>query len=163
MHFGLHAFDLFQEIYLEAWDWEQTHGPASLDRETGGIPDSKPLLEIYSDKDVFLRDVPRLIIAHNIYGADIDPRAAQIASLALWLRAQRAWHDERVKAKDRPEVGQGHVVAAVAPPAEVDLRKRFMEGLEPRDAELVRTNATHVSWDCPSLGYCCRSKRSCRY
>jgi hypothetical protein len=32
--------------------------------------------------------------------------------------------------------GRGHVVAAVAPPAEVDLRKRFMEELDPLDAEL---------------------------
>ena len=136
MHFGLYAFDLFQEIYREAWEWEQTHGPGALDRETGGSPDLKPLSETYADQETFLRDVPRLIIEHNIYGVDIDPRAAQIASLALWLRAQRAWHETGVKAKDRPQVGEGHVVAAVAPPAEVDLRKRFMEELDPLDAEL---------------------------
>lgn len=136
MHFGLYAFDLFQEIYREAWDWEQAHAPDALDRATGGSPDLKPLSETYADQDAFLRDVPRLIIEQNIYGVDIDPRAAQIASLALWLRAQRAWHEAGVKAKDRPQVGQGHVVAAVAPPAEVDLRKRFMEELDPLDAEL---------------------------
>jgi hypothetical protein len=136
MHFGLYAFDLFEEIYREAWDWEQTHGAAALDRETGGSPDLKPLAETYANIDGLLRDVPRLIIEHNIYGVDIDPRAAQIASLALWLRAQRAWHQMGVKAKDRPQVGQGQVVAAVAPPAEVDLRKRFMEDLNPLDAEL---------------------------
>jgi type II restriction/modification system DNA methylase subunit YeeA len=54
---------------------------------------SNPLSQTYEDEAAFLRDVPRLIIEHNIYGVDIDPRAAQIASLALWLRAQRAWHD----------------------------------------------------------------------
>jgi hypothetical protein len=136
MHFGLYAFDLFEEIYREAWDWEQTHGPSALDRETGGGPDLKSLAETYADQDTLLRDVPRLIIENNIYGVDIDPRAAQIASLALWLRAQRAWHEAGVKAKDRPQVGQGQVVAAVAPPAEVDLRKRFMEDLDPLDAAL---------------------------
>ena len=136
MHFGLYAFDLFEEIYREAWDWEQTHGPSAMDRETGGSPDLKPLAETYADQDALRRNVPRLIIEHNIYGVDIDPRAAQIASLALWLRAQRAWHEAGVKAKDRPQVGQGQVVAAVAPPAEVDLRKRFMEDLDPLDAEL---------------------------
>ncbi|MBD8689359.1 SAM-dependent methyltransferase [Rhizobium sp. CFBP 13717] len=136
MHFGLYAFDLFEEIYREAWDWEQTHGPTALDRETGGSPDLKPFAQTYADQDALLRDVPRLIIEHNIYGVDIDPRAAQIASLALWLRAQRAWHETDVKAKDRPQVGQGQVVAAVAPPAEVDLRKRFMEDLDPLDAQL---------------------------
>nr|WP_256468003.1 BREX-1 system adenine-specific DNA-methyltransferase PglX [Bradyrhizobium sp. CW9] len=136
MHFGLYAFDLFQKIYSEAWEWEQANGPGSLDREAGGSPDLKPLSEVYADQDTFLRDMPRLIIEHNIYGVDIDPRAAQIASLALWLRAQRAWHEAGVKAKDRPQVGRGHVVAAVAPPAEVDLRKRFIEELDPLDAEL---------------------------
>ncbi len=136
MHFGLYAFDLFEEIYREAWDWEQTHGPGALDRETGGSPDLKPLAQTYADQDALLRDVPRLIIENNIYGVDIDTRAAQIASLALWLRAQRAWHEAGVKAKDRPQVGQGQVVAAVAPPAEVDLRKRFMEDLDPLDAQL---------------------------
>ena len=136
MHFGLYAFDLFLEICREAWAWEQTHGPGCLDSETGGSADLKPLSQTYADQDAFLHDVPRLIIEHNIYGVDIDPRAAQIASLALWLRAQRAWHQAGVKAKDRPQVGRGHVVAAVAPPAEVDLRKRFMEELDPLDAEL---------------------------
>ncbi|MFN7608557.1 MAG: Eco57I restriction-modification methylase domain-containing protein, partial [Ralstonia sp.] len=136
MHFGLYAFDLFLEIYREAWAWEQTHGPGCLDSETGGSADLKPLSQTYADQEAFLHDVPLLIIEHNIYGVDIDPRAAQIASLALWLRAQRAWHEAGVKAKDRPQVGRGHVVAAVAPPAEVDLRKRFMEELDPLDAEL---------------------------
>ena len=136
MHFGLYAFDLFQEIYREAWEWEQSNGPDALDRKTGGSPDLKPLSETYADREGFLRDVPRLIIERNIYGVDIDPRAAQIASLAIWLRAQRAWHEADVKAKDRPQVGQGHVVAAVAPPAELELRKQFMEGLDPLDADL---------------------------
>ena len=151
MHFGLYAFDLFQEIYREAWAWEQARGPGSLDSETGGSPDLKPLSQTYVDQKAFLHDVPRLIIEHNIYGVDIDPRAAQIASLALWLRAQRAWHDAGVKAKDRPQVGRGRVVAAVAPPAEVDLRKRFMEELDPLDAELFEKTLFLLK-DLPELG-----------
>ena len=35
MHFGLYAFDLFLEIYREAWAWEQQHGPGVLDIATG--------------------------------------------------------------------------------------------------------------------------------
>ena len=136
MHFGLYAFDLFLEIYREAWEWEQSHGPGSLDAETGGSADLKPLCQTYADQNALLHDVPRLIVEHNIYGVDIDPRAAQIASLALWLRAQRAWHDAGVKAKDRPQIGRGQVVAAVAPPAEAELRQRFMAELDPLDAEL---------------------------
>lgn len=136
MHFGLYAFDLFAIIYDEAWEWEQTHGPGSLDVSTHPQTMLKPLNQTYADKAALLHDVPRLIIEHNIYGVDIDPRAAQIASLALWLRAQRAWFDAGVKAKDRPVIGRGHVVAAVAPPAERDLREQFANGLDKRDAQI---------------------------
>jgi hypothetical protein len=151
MHFGLYAFDLFQEIYREAWARENAHGADALDREITSGPDLKPLSETYADEEAFLRDMPRLIIEHNIFGVDIDARAAQIASLALWLRAQRAWHDAGVKAKDRPQIGQSHVVAAVAPPAEVDLRKRLMGELDPLDAELFEQTLFMLK-DLPELG-----------
>lgn len=136
MHFGLYAFDLFVEIYREAWAREQEQGPGSLDISTQPQVALKPLSQTYEDEAAFLRDVPRLIIEHNIYGVDIDPRAAQIASLALWLRAQRAWHDAGVKAKERPLIGRGHVIAATAPPAERELRQQFAANLDQRDAEL---------------------------
>ncbi|WP_142804162.1 SAM-dependent methyltransferase [Tepidiphilus sp. J10] len=136
MHFGLYAFDLFLDIYREAWAWEQQHGPGSLDVSPQPQAALKPLCQTYQDEAAFLRDVPRLIIEHNLYGVDIDPRAVQIASLALWLRAQRAWHDAGVKAKDRPLIRRGHVVAAIAPPAERELRAQFAASLDQRDAEL---------------------------
>jgi hypothetical protein len=136
MHFGLYAFDLFVVIYREAWAWEAEHGPNSLDTSTQPEAALKPLSETYPDEAALLHDVPRLIIEHNLYGVEIDPRAAQIASLALWLRAQRAWHDVGVKAADRPGIGHGHVVAAVAPPAEADLRKELMAGMDQLDADL---------------------------
>lgn len=136
MHFGLYAFDLFLEIYREAWAWEQQHGPGSLDVSTQPAADLKPLCKTYLDETAFLRDVPRLVIEQNIYGVDIDPRAAQIATLALWLRAQRAWHDGRIQAKDRPAIGHGHVLAAVAPPAERELRQQVAAELDHLDAEL---------------------------
>ncbi len=160
MHFGLYAFDLFAEIYREAWAWEQQHGPGSLDaippspsgRGAGGKGKMfKPLCQTYADESTFLRDVPRLIIEHNIYGVDIDPRAAQIASLALWLRAQRAWHDAEVKAKDRPLIGRGHVVAATAPPAEPELKARFAAQLDHLDAELF-TRTLKLLTGLPELG-----------
>jgi hypothetical protein len=136
MHFGLYAFELFLEIYREAWAWEVEHGPGSLDTSTQPEAGLKPLFETYPDEAAFLRAAPRLIIEHNIFGVEIDPRAAQIASLALWLRAQRAWHDADVKAWDRPAIGRGNVVAAVAPPAEVELREQLMGGMDKLDAEL---------------------------
>jgi hypothetical protein len=132
MHFGLYAFDLFEVMYGEAWDWEQANGSGSLT----GDETCAPLQEVYLNKAALLLDVPRLIIEHNIYGVDIDSRATQIASLALWLRAQRAWHDAGIKAKDRPDVGQGYVIAAVAPPAEPELREQMAASLDANDAKL---------------------------
>ncbi len=151
MHFGLYAFDLFAEIYREAWAWEQQHGPGSLDVSTHPQAALKPLSQTYEDEAAFARDVPRLIIEYNIYGVDIDPRAAQIATLALWLRAQRAWHDANVKAKDCPRIGQGHVVAAIAPPAERELRQQFTANLDWLDAELFEKTLQLLK-DLPEMG-----------
>lgn len=158
MHFGLYAFDLFVEIYREAWAWERQHGPGSLDVSTQPQAALKPLSQTYADDAAFLRDVPRLIIEHNIFGVDIDPRAAQIASLALWLRAQRAWHEAGVKAKDRPPVGRGHVVAATAPPAERELRQQFANSLDNRDAELFEKSLQLLK-GLPELGVLLRVER----
>ncbi len=158
MHFGLYAFDLFLDIYREAWDWEQEHGPGSLDISTQPSAHFKPLNQTYADQASYLRDVPRLIIEHNIYGVDIDPRAGQIASLALWLRTQRAWHEEDVKAKNRPLIGRGHVVAAIAPPAERELRQQLASGLDSRDAELFEKTLQLLK-GLPELGLLLRAER----
>ena len=151
MHFGLYAFDLFLEIYREAWAWEQQHGPGALDVSTQPQAELKPLSQTFADEAAFLHDVPRLIIEHNIYGVDIDPRAAQIASLALWLRAQRAWHEAGVKTKDRPPIGRGNVVAAIAPPATRELRQQFVASLGQLDAELFEKTLQLLS-GLPELG-----------
>jgi hypothetical protein len=151
MHFGLYAFDLFLEIYGESWEWEQLHGAGSLDISTQTQAGLKPLCQTYDDQAAFLRDVPRLIIEHNIYGVDIDARAAQIATLALWLRAQRAWHDAAVKPKDRPVLGRGHVIAATAPPADIKLREHFVANLDLQDAELF-DQALKMLKGLPELG-----------
>ena len=141
MHFGLYAFDLFLEIYREAWAWQQENRLGTLDlslqsRATHQEDVLQPLGQIYASESDYLRDIPRLIVEHNIYGVDIDPRATQIATLALWLRAQRAWHEAGIKAQDRPTIVRGHVLAAVAPSAELDLRERFAARLDTLDAEL---------------------------
>lgn len=158
MHFGLYAFDLFLNIYREAWAWEQIHGAGSLDVSTQPAASMQALCQSYADQSAFMRDVPRLVIEHNIYGVDIDPRAAQIASLALWLRAQRAWYDEGVKAKDRPAVGQGHVIAATAPPVEKELRDLFAARLDRLDAELF-SKTLQILKGVPELGVLLQMER----
>jgi len=73
-------------------------------------PGIKSLRETFATKEEFLRQVPRLIIEHNIHGIDIDPRCAQIAGLSLWQRAQRAWKDMGLKSAERPTIKRSNIV-----------------------------------------------------
>ncbi len=135
MHFGLYAFDLFEQIYDEAWDWEAEHGADTIVRSPG-LP---PLHASYTDKAAFLRDVPRLIIERNIHGIDIDPRAVQIAGLSLWLRAQRSWYAHGIKPQDRPQIRRSNVVCAEPMPGERALLDEFLHSLhENRLETLIR-------------------------
>jgi hypothetical protein len=122
MHFGLYAFDLYEIIYAEAWDIEEV-GTAVPSRPPG----MKSLHETYADKQSLLRDIPKLIIEHNIHGIDIDPRAAQIAGLALWLRAQNAWKAMDLKPADRPRITRSNIVCAEPMPGEKELLREFVE------------------------------------
>ncbi len=135
MHFGLYAFDLFERIYAEAWEWEAEYGAEAIVRSPG----LKSLLETYVDKDALLREVPRLIVERNIHGVDIDPRAVQIAGLSLWLRAQRSWHTAGIKPQDRPVIRRSNVVCAEPMPGEEALLDEFLASLEKdRLATLIR-------------------------
>jgi hypothetical protein len=49
MHFGLYAFDLFEQIYSEAWDLEERLGEQALQR----LSDLESLHKTYPDKDAF--------------------------------------------------------------------------------------------------------------
>jgi hypothetical protein len=109
MHFGLYAFELFELIYTEAWDL--SIGTLRTD---------------FPERSAFLREVPRLILENNIYGVDIDPRAVQIARLALWLRAQKAWQQLQVSAIDRPRIRKSHVVCAEPMPGSAQLLEEFI-------------------------------------
>lgn len=44
--------------------------------------------EIYLERGYVLRDVPRLILEKNLFGLDIDDRAAQMAAFALVMKAR---------------------------------------------------------------------------
>ena len=78
-------------------------------------------------KDAFLKDVPRLIIEHNLHGIDIDPRCAQIAGLSLWLRAQKAWQRLGLKPAERPAIKRSNIVCAEPMPGEKELLREFVE------------------------------------
>jgi hypothetical protein len=115
-HFLLYCFDLLLTIYEEAY----------------ADPDLGPALKKdYPTLDALMRDVPRLILAHNLHGIDIDLRASQIAALALWLRCQRAYQDMGLK-KDRPKITRSNFVCAEPMPGEQQMLNEFVGELEPR-------------------------------
>jgi hypothetical protein len=115
-HFLLYCFDLLLTIYEEAY----------------ADPDLGPALKKdYPTLDALKRDVPRLILAHNLHGIDIDLRASQIAALALWLRCQRAYRDMGFK-KDRPKITRSNFVCAEPMPGEEQMLKEFVGQLEPK-------------------------------
>ena len=47
------------------------------------------LYRIYEERGYRSRDIPLLILGHNLYGLDIDDRAAQLAGFALLMRARQ--------------------------------------------------------------------------
>ncbi|KDB04510.1 restriction enzyme [Defluviimonas sp. 20V17] len=57
---------------------------------------------IYLERGYRLRDIPRLILEKNIYGLDIDDRAAQMAGFALLMKARA--DDRRILSSDTPPV-----------------------------------------------------------
>ena len=122
-HFLLYSFDLLLEIYEEAW---AAKGPAPRCEATG-----RSLREDYPDLAELRRAAPRLIVELNLHGVDVDPRCAQIAALALWLRAQRAWKDVGIAASDRPRIQRTHIVVAEPMPGHAALVDEFAAHLTP--------------------------------
>jgi hypothetical protein len=130
-HFLLYGFDLLAGdpsrglagIYLEAWRAEEQ--PAS--QATG-----HSLRHDYPTEEALLKAVPELILRHNLHGVDIDPRAAQIAALALWMRAQRGFQEAGISAAERLPIRRTNVVTAEPMPGDQLLVLEFSSGLEPR-------------------------------
>lgn len=121
-HFLLYAFDLLLTIYHEAWDDPESPPFAGTGRT---------LRRDHPDADAFGAALPVLILRHNLHGIDIDLRAVQIAQLALWLRAQRAYADRGLRPADRPPITRVNVVAAEPLPGEGDLLAEFQRTLDP--------------------------------
>jgi hypothetical protein len=130
-HFLLYGFDLLAGdpsrglagIYLEAWRAEEQ--PPS--QATG-----HSLRHDYPTEEALLKAVPELILRHNLHGVDIDPRAAQIAALALWMRAQRGFQEAGISAAERLPIRRTNVVTAEPMPGDQLLVLEFSSGLEPR-------------------------------
>lgn len=125
-HFLLYAFDLLEQIYREVWD-----------RRIGPSHGRTPLWVEYPDREAFLREIPALILRHNLFGLDIDPRPIQVAALALWLRAQRSWKD--IPQQKRPPIKRMNLVCAEPMPGDREQLEAFVSELRPAVlADLVR-------------------------
>jgi hypothetical protein len=122
-HFLLYAFDLLERIYEEAWS-----DPESPKSEAT----SRTIQEDFETLEHLRRETPKLIVEQNLHGIDIDPRAVQIAALALWLRAQKTWKNLGLKAQERPRIAKSNIVTAEPMPGEEDMRREFTAGLKPR-------------------------------
>ena len=121
-HFLLYAFDLLLVIYEEAW----------ADPEAAPLTATgRTLRQDYPDLESLRKAAPLLVLEHNLHGVDIDPRCAQIAALALWLRAQRAWKEVGVPASARPRITRTHIVVAEPMPGDEALVEEFAATLNP--------------------------------
>lgn len=130
-HFLLYAFDLLLAIYDEAWS--DPESPKSL--STG-----RTLVADYPDQQALRKQAPGLILRHNLHGVDIDPRCVQLAQLALWMRAQRAFRDLKLARADRPGIHRTNIVLAEPMPGEADLLREFTGSLKDAALTEVFTN-----------------------
>jgi hypothetical protein len=126
-HFLLYAFDLLLAIYEEAY--------ADSDSPKSEATDHT-LAEDYPSLDALRKAIPGLILAHNLHGVDIDPRCAQIAQLALWMRAQKAYRDFGVSRAWRLPIRRSNIVLAEPLVADQQLATDFVAKLS--DVELGR-------------------------
>jgi hypothetical protein len=125
MHFGLYSFDLYLEIYAEAWEIAQ--GSDEQSKQGEAFAPFVAYAAGFDSKAAFWREVPGLILQYNIHGIDIDPRATQIARLTLWLRAQRGWLEQQLQVVDRPSITRSNVVCAEPMPGEHELLEDFVD------------------------------------
>lgn len=123
-HFLLYAFDLLLAIYEEA------HAdPESPKCEATG----RTLAEAYPSLDALRKAVPGLILANNLHGVDIDPRCAQIAQLALWMRAQKAYRDYGIGRAERQQIRRSNIVVAEPLVADEQFANEFVAKLGDAD------------------------------
>lgn len=137
MHFGLYIFDVLTIIYREAWAREKDYA-LSLDGNKDQQPNALLPLHVAYEKELdLLIDIPRLVLELNIYGMDIDPRAAQIACAALWLKAHRYWQDLKVEPANRPSIRSWNIIAALPPPIDIDCFDALCQDLGMHDAQIL--------------------------
>lgn len=123
MHFGIYAYEVMEYIYLDAWD----NQPSLLYD-----------FRYTETRESFRKLIPGLILEHNLYGCEIDPRALQMAALSLWLRAQRSYSEMGISSEDRPLIRRSNLILAEAMPGNKRMLNALMQGLDKPMQRLVR-------------------------
>jgi hypothetical protein len=121
-HFLLYAYDLLELIYEESWS--DTASPPW--EETG-----TSLRDEYQSLSELRLAIPGLILRHNLFGVEIDARAAQIARLSLWMRAQRSYEAQSIPIDRRPAISRTNIAVAEPLPGDNALLEDFLLGVEP--------------------------------
>jgi hypothetical protein len=123
MHFGIYLYEVYEYIYMDAWD----NQPTLL----------RSFREIHT-RESFQREVPKLILENNIFGCEIDPRALQLAALSLWLRAQKSYSQMNIPANERPLIKRSNLVLAESMPGNKKLLNGLIEELPAPMRNLIR-------------------------
>ncbi len=113
------------------------------------------LEKIYLESGYNTESIPGLILENNLHGIDIDPRAASMASFALWLRAARSLDKARAMSLPQPKI-----VFLENSPILLDIAEGC-EDLEVRKRLSIASNAgtlgTLVRMKDPDLDYLSRA------
>jgi antitoxin component of RelBE/YafQ-DinJ toxin-antitoxin module len=117
-HFLIVTFDLLAQLYAEERKLA----------ETGRIP---------QDWTVPANEVAVTILEHNLHGIDIDPRAVQIAALALYLKA---------KEHGFPSGGRPPVLNLVVADAVLTRGQAYEELLSQYKQDIVAREAIEAIW-----------------
>ena len=111
------------------------------------------LYAMYEEEGRAPADIPGLILAHNLHGTEIDPRAGALAAFALTMKArakQRTFFGKRVKPKIcviKPiALGDDDIEQLADPGADQDMERAFWRQFEHADmfGALIRPDATQA-------------------
>ncbi len=102
------------------------------------------LLIMYQEAGYELAEIPALILEHNLFGIDIDPRAVQLAAFTLYLRGRA--YEQAHGAPARARLPTANLVVAEPMPGDKQLFEEFLA-----DQRLEVQNVCRYVWDLLTL------------
>ena len=121
-----------EALFFNSWGGDISPATPKVSEQSGAT-----LRADYPELEALHTAAPELVLRHNLHGIDIDPRAAQVAALALWLRAKRAFQTAELPRTQRPAITKTNIVVAEPMPGDAELREAFIATLESKLGKLV--------------------------